>query len=832
MQKKKATNTIHIQITANQDPIKSPAPSLRKKKCEQIQNLIYSLKQPPENKINMNFNFGSSDSPDRKIYESLEIFHRLADSNRQIASAVSEIVTNHFASSKSTLRSNFPTNLNEQIPPRNSSPVENLLQPSFTSSPFTSFSTGAYTRKAPPPTKQQPFTKTKQAPKSETVFSLSSKPLPAQASSAHKPQCGDANDSTYCEITRQPEQGPSNKDLIKAKSVEQRQSRRKLFHQPSTLDCSDTNDSANCEIATQPEQRRKSEVSSLSTLPSNPPHASCEITTQPEQRRKSEVSSLSTLLSNPLQSSQPSNDPVPIWPENDPYPSLPQAPADLTKAISVEQHLSHHQLFHQPSTLDCGDAKNSANCEIVTQPEQHQNCEVSSPSTLPQPAQCVLECRGDDHQEILTDQTDPDLPGLESSSSTAESARVYRKPRGKFWHSDSESSTTSSPTRTQSTLPGYWTSTSATYDTPSQQYELLEPAEDRLTCQKAGETMEVEHNITSDPEAPTTGQFDDDNPFAPLQLLPEFKNEPPKRRKKKSRPKGGQLQSLSSDDLDNLYLEEASRRNEITRHYFIEGQEITTRKELIRAEVNDANCLSSLLLSSVHSTELLSEYRQKHQGHIHQHQELLLQGIYELEAAARNDILSHHKSRNYKIFGPDQTPPDRVVLAFVIKQNSYNKAFQLAWREMTQCNGGYIDPFHHTEITMTNFLRMQGLLRGPVITHYPVKLPTKSWFRIVEQEAAEHALENQMTNVLLSTAQQFSSTEELGCHSTELPPLQDLCLYNTCIFESMSRNIIQLQLLKERTQLTGSEPAIHLASHMLCLHEQFLECCKQKWDLL
>ena len=148
------------------------------------------------------------------------------------------------------------------------------------------------------------------------------------------------------------------------------------------------------------------------------------------------------------------------------------------------------------------------------------------------------------------------------------------------------------------------------------------------------------------------------------------------------------------------------------------------------------------------------------------------------------------EKKNYKIFGPDQTSPDRVVLAFVIKQNSYNKAFQLAWRQMTQCNGGYIDPFHHTEITMTNFLRMQGVLRGPVITHYPVKLPTKSWFSIVEQEAAEHALENQMTNVLLSTAQQLSSTEELGCLSSGLPPLQDLCLYNTCIFESMSRNII------------------------------------------
>ena len=265
--------------------------------------------------------------------------------------------------------------------------------------------------------------------------------------------------------------------------------------------------------------------------------------------------------------------------------------------------------------------------------------------------------------------------------------------------------------------------------------------------------------------------------------------------------------------------------------YFIENQENTTRKELIRAEVNDANSLFSLLLSSVQS-EFLNHYRQKHQSHIHQHQELLLHIICELEAVARNDILSHQKSRNYKTFGPDQTSPERIVLAFAIKQNSYNKAFQLAWRQMSQCNGGFIDPFHHTEITMTNSLRMQGLLQGPVIKHYPVKLPTKSWFSRVEQEAAEHALENQMANVLWSLAQQLSSAEELSYPSSELPPLQDLCLNNTCIFESMSRSIMELQLLKERKQLTGSEQQIHLTSHMLCLHEQFLECCKRKWDLL
>ena len=56
---------------------------------------------------------------------------------------------------------------------------------------------------------------------------------------------------------------------------------------------------------------------------------------------------------------------------------------------------------------------------------------------------------------------------------------------------------------------------------------------------------------------------------------------------------------------------------------------------------------SSFPLSS--PPRFLSDYRQKHQGHTHQHQEFLLQGICELGAVARNDILSHHKGRSYRI---------------------------------------------------------------------------------------------------------------------------------------------------------------------------------------
>ena len=344
----------------------------------------------------MKFNFGSSDSPDRKIYESLEIFRRLADSNKQIASAVSEIVTNHFISTKCSQRPNFPTNLTERIPARNSSPAQNLLQPSYTSSLFTPFTTGAYAPKAPPPTKQQPSTKNKQEPGRETVFSLLSKPLPAEAFSLNSKNPSPS--SPHClEVAARA--NPVNQ------GKQQRQSRRKLFHQPCTLDCSDDNASANYEIATQPEQHRKSEVS---------------------------ISS----------------------------PTLPQSAR---------------------CKLDCRHTKYPAHLELATQQEHRHTCKSSNQSA------------STDHQETLTDQTDPDLPGLESFTSTAESAGVCsEQPRGKFWHSQSESSSATLPSRTQSTLPGYWTTISVTYDTPSQQYELLSAADDQLTCQKAGETKEAE----------------------------------------------------------------------------------------------------------------------------------------------------------------------------------------------------------------------------------------------------------------------------------------------------------------------------------------------------
>ena len=98
-----------------------------------------------------------------------------------------------------------------------------------------------------------------------------------------------------------------------------------------------------------------------------------------------------------------------------------------------------------------------------------------------------------------------------------------------------------------------------------------------------------------------------------------------------------------------------------------------------------------------------------------------------LENQVRNDINHTHKSKTYKLFGPAHLTTNRLVMAHAIKINCKDKPFRLAWLQMSNQNGGNTDPFHHSEVTLQNFLRMQGLLRGPAISHFPVKMSTKNW---------------------------------------------------------------------------------------------------------
>ena len=147
---------------------------------------------------------------------------------------------------------------------------------------------------------------------------------------------------------------------------------------------------------------------------------------------------------------------------------------------------------------------------------------------------------------------DADLPDLESSSSSeGKAAELPEQLRGKFWDSDTESSVTPSLKLQQDTLPGYWSNPLATYDTPSQQYELLAAAEDL--------------HATAPPVKPESSRKDD-NPSASADdtSANTFRfRAPPKRRKTKPRSRELQQQPRLSEGIDNLYLEEATCRNEL-----------------------------------------------------------------------------------------------------------------------------------------------------------------------------------------------------------------------------------------------------------------------------
>ena len=91
----------------------------------------------------------------------------------------------------------------------------------------------------------------------------------------------------------------------------------------------------------------------------------------------------------------------------------------------------------------------------------------------------------------------------------------------------------------------------------------------------------------------------------------------------------------------------------------------------------------------------------------------------------RNEIHHTHRLKAYKLFGPAHLTTNRLVMAQAIKTDCKDKPFRLAWLQMSNKKGGNADPFNHTDITLQNFLLIQGLRKGPAISHFPVKTPTK-----------------------------------------------------------------------------------------------------------
>ena len=51
----------------------------------------------------------------------------------------------------------------------------------------------------------------------------------------------------------------------------------------------------------------------------------------------------------------------------------------------------------------------------------------------------------------------------------------------------------------------------------------------------------------------------------------------------------------------------------------------------------------------------------------------------------------------------------------------------LSRQKTIHLNGGEINPFRQTEALLGNFLRRQGIIAGPSITHYPQKIHSRGW---------------------------------------------------------------------------------------------------------
>ena len=141
-----------------------------------------------------------------------------------------------------------------------------------------------------------------------------------------------------------------------------------------------------------------------------------------------------------------------------------------------------------------------------------------------------------------------------------------------------------------------------------------------------------------------------------------------------------------------------------------------------------------------------------------------------------------------------------------------------------------MDPFRHTEITLQNFLRMQGYMKGPSITHFPVKVPTRSWFDIVEAENETMTHMSPMARVIVSDSLDFQLSSMICTPAAAFPPGIDVLVYNICISEQISRTLLYLHLLKERAQLTGTRHAIHCPSHLLCLQQLVKDESDSRWS--
>ena len=120
-------------------------------------------------------------------------------------------------------------------------------------------------------------------------------------------------------------------------------------------------------------------------------------------------------------------------------------------------------------------------------------------------------------------------------------------------------------------------------------------------------------------------------------------------------------------------------------------------------------------------------------------------------------------------------------MANTIKANYRDKRFRLAWLQMSTRSGGHVDTFGHRELKLQKILRMQGIPKGPDITQFPFKMPTKSSLDKVEAENKGLPHMTLMANFIVSPAHEFQPSGMLFTPASAFQTAIDTFIHERCV---------------------------------------------------
>ena len=102
-------------------------------------------------------------------------------------------------------------------------------------------------------------------------------------------------------------------------------------------------------------------------------------------------------------------------------------------------------------------------------------------------------------------------------------------------------------------------------------------------------------------------------------------------------------------------------------------------------------------------------------------------------------FLHSEELRAWRInFGPSHLSCCQRVMGYQIKCHEKDTIFSNSWEKTVALNGGHLpqdlDPFRHSEAFLTDFLKTQGMLKAPLIKHFPRLFSTQRWADIMDEQ--------------------------------------------------------------------------------------------------